>query len=186
MRIEKVNLKTLPAKLFRLCVRILPYSITSSRSKCLTPVPLAPTLPLFKSWSSLSRWKEKNLHKAKGQSMSTQLHNYELGTSSAPGRSQKWRNALLWTILSRLTRLLRDFCHRKKDMNFFFSFPFFMSLPQASLLLWWWLLLNTGLWQHDREKKQREPPLTYSQSLYSLVKLSFLDTCLIVTAVYYR
>lgn len=79
--------------------------------------------------------------------------------------------------------LAEDFCHGKDGMNFFlFLFCWNLKLHVSFRL---WCLLNIGLWQHDREKKQRVPPLTCSQSLYSCVRLSFLDTWLIVTAVYW-
>lgn len=80
--------------------------------------------------------------------------------------------------------LAGDFCHGKDGMNFFLFFLFCQNL-KLHFSFWLWCLLNIGLWQHDREKKQRVPPLTYSPSLFSLVRLSFLDTWLIVTAVYW-
>lgn len=82
--------------------------------------------------------------------------------------------------------LAGDFCHGKDGMNFFSSFFFFFCQNlKLHFSFWLWCLLNIGLWQHDREKKQRVPPLTYPPSLFSLVRLSFLDTWLIVTAVYW-
>lgn len=148
-------------------VGILPYSMTSSRSECLAPVPFAYTLTPFKSCRFLSRWKSKNLHKARRPSRTDDYTIMSRAHLLLSEDRKTRRNVLLWTILSRLIRLLRDFCHRKEDMNFFFL-SFFMSLPQALLLLWWQFLLNTGLWQHDSEKKPRAPPLTRSRPFIHL------------------
>lgn len=63
--------------------------------------------------------------------------------------------------------LAGDFCHGKDGMNFFSSFFFFFCQNlKLHFSFWLWCLLNIGLWQHDREKKQRVPPLTYSPSLF--------------------
>lgn len=151
----------------RLFCRILPYSMTSSRSKCLPPVPFASALTPSRV-DAYFQGERKRICTKPGDRAE---QDYTIMSWAHLHLPKDPKSGEMFSF-EQSSQALQDYSETsvtgRRTWTFFFL-SFFMSLPQAAQFLWWLFLLNTGLWQHDREKKQRASLLTCSPS--------FLFTC---------